>query len=115
MTYNVRDIDENTVLYVASYGAPNCEAEATVIGFSPNAVDARVEAEIASAQRYAAEQCWITEADGTEREAEPEDFPYWHTDALEMPVGYVVAGHSRKWDDAMSALSRYGYASISRL
>lgn len=85
-----RDIDDDTMVYAASVGEQNCEASVTVVGFSPTEVDRYAEREQRNCARYDAEMCWITLPDGTEREAEPEDFPHWRTDAQEFKLGEVL-------------------------
>lgn len=114
VTYRTDHIDETTIIYAASYGAPDCDPEGTIIGFSPTDVDARVETNIRNSARYAAEQATIILPDGSERDAEPEDFPYGFTHAMEMPIGDIIRPTDSDWDDAMSMLKHYGYADISR-
>jgi hypothetical protein len=112
--FQTTNIDESTIIYAASFGAPDCDPVGTVIGFSPTAVDECVAREVESAKRYDAESCEIENEDGSWREAEPGDFEYWITDAMEVRIGDIITDGSDEWDDAMDGLRHYGYATISR-
>lgn len=107
-----RQIDDETVVYAASVGEQNCEASVTVIGFSPSEVDRYAEREMQNCARYDSEMCRITLADGTERDAEPEDFPHWRTDAQEFKVGEVLGAEDY---GNVRELSHQGITIVSRL
>jgi hypothetical protein len=104
-------ITDDTLVYAASAGAPECDAFLTVVGFSPSAVDAEITKQVRAEQNYNAEQCTVTEPDGTERDAEPEDFPYWITDAMEFKLGDVIGPDEY---ESMRELARDGLVVVSR-